>query len=64
MKDLLACIADTLFFPVCSENNISIEYVDSTSGKNISVSNDEDCMKMFDCFHWNRGGNLIIKHVD
>ena len=28
------------------------------------MSNDEDCMKMFDCFHRNRGGNLIIKHVD
>ena len=28
MKDLLACIAGTFFFPLCSENNISVEYVD------------------------------------
>ena len=46
MKDLLASIAGTFSFALCSEDNIFIEYVDCTSGKNISVSNDEECLKM------------------
>ena len=62
MKDFLACIAGN--FALCSEDNIFLEYFDSISGKNISVSNDEECMKMFDCFDQNRSGHLIIKYSD
>ena len=64
MKDLLACIAGTFYFPLCSENNIFPQYVDYISGKIISVSNDEECMKMYDSFDQNRSGNLIIKYSD
>ena len=33
MKDLLALIAGGFSFPLCSEKNISLEYLDSVSGK-------------------------------
>uniref|UniRef100_A0A453H847 Transposase MuDR plant domain-containing protein n=2 Tax=Aegilops tauschii subsp. strangulata TaxID=200361 RepID=A0A453H847_AEGTS len=64
MKDLLACIAGTSSFALCSKDNIILEYVDSISGKHLSVSNDEECMKMFDCFEKNRSGHLIIKYSE
>jgi hypothetical protein len=60
MNDLLACIAGT--FPLFSEQNINLEYIDSISGKKFCVSNYEECLKMYESFHRNRSGNLIIKH--
>ncbi|KAM0902552.1 hypothetical protein ACQ4PT_019229 [Festuca glaucescens] len=63
-KDLLACIAGTFSFPLWSEEKICLEYFDCISGKIISVSNDEECLKMYHCFHQNRSGQLIIKHCE
>ena len=40
LKDLVASIAGT--FPLFSVENIILEYVDSISGNNICVSNDEE----------------------
>ena len=62
LKDLVASIAGT--FPLFSVENIILEYVDSISGNNICVSNDEECLKMYESFHQNRSGNLIIKQSD
>ncbi|KAM0897893.1 hypothetical protein ACQ4PT_022267 [Festuca glaucescens] len=64
MKDLLSCIAGTFSFPFCSEDKIFVEYFNCISGKFISVSNDEECMKMYQYFHQNRSGQLVIKHCD
>uniref|UniRef100_A0ACD5YXE6 Uncharacterized protein n=1 Tax=Avena sativa TaxID=4498 RepID=A0ACD5YXE6_AVESA len=64
MKDLPVCIAGIFSFPLWSEDSISLEYIGNISGKNISVSNDEECMKMYQCFDQNRSGHLIIKYSD